>query len=174
VNTRPTGAYPLSPEERRVAELEVHLGTVHKMAASDVAAFSGDWHALVQHHGEQHETGFGHLHEGQPDYFRDYKDPLRESDEDAPEWAQSPGEEWRRVPSTILIAWHREDAIWIAEDLTRRGCWHSAPTPDGALAGLRLAAEHYDDVFGCAPSYLPVGPAYGSAPDANSDYGASS
>jgi hypothetical protein len=79
----PSGAYPLSPEVRRVAELECHLGIVHKTAASDVAALGGDWLSLVQHHGDQHQVGFSHLHEGQPDYFGDYQDPLRDPDEDA-------------------------------------------------------------------------------------------
>lgn len=75
------GAYPLSPEERRVAILEVHLGSVHKMHVSDIAEFDGEWDALIQEHGQQHETGFSHLHEGHPDFFRDYRSPLSDEDE---------------------------------------------------------------------------------------------
>lgn len=164
------------PEDFRVARLEGHLGMVHKMDAAVVAAFEGDWDALVQEHGQQHECGHEHLHPFLPGVFVDYfRDPdEEESSGKPPDWAQEPGEEWRRVPSTLLIAWHPEDRIWIAEDLTRRGCWHSAPTPDEALAGLQLAAEHYDDVFGSDPSRLPVGPTYGATPLANSDSGTSS
>jgi predicted RNase H-like HicB family nuclease len=64
-----------------------------------------------------------------------------------PAEAQAPGEEWRRVPSTMLITWHPDDGLWIAEDLTRRGAWASGATPDSALEALREAVTTYDETF---------------------------
>lgn len=64
-----------------------------------------------------------------------------------PDWAQAEGEEWRRVPSTTLVAYHPADRLWIAEDLTRRGCWASGVTPTEAFLALGAVGIDYDETL---------------------------
>lgn len=76
-----------TPECRQAAEvrtptpldvLREHVTSRHGM--HNDKARSLDWPALIQEHGEQHEVGHSHLHEGLPDFFSDYRSKIFDDD----------------------------------------------------------------------------------------------
>lgn len=90
-----------------LAALRLHMVAEHGLYNDE--ACSTDWPTLVEEHGQQHEVAHSHLHEGQPDYFADYRSWLRDTDEEEP----PPGVKYWDDPDNITEA-DREEARRVA------------------------------------------------------------
>ena len=92
----PVGARRSSDAVREAAHLDLlreHLAAKHGMYNDE--ARSLDWPTLIQEHGEQHEVGHSHLHQGLPDFFADYRSPLAFDEDDEPEDAGREATAWK-------------------------------------------------------------------------------
>lgn len=52
-----------------------------------------------------------------------------------------------RLLTRVELEWHEDDALWIATDPTRQGCWASGFRVADAVQALTVAADAYDTTF---------------------------